>query len=61
MSNQSYPRFTYLGPDPTRRDVDPTRPAIADNKSDPTRGLTLPPCVHSLIEYLFINYLITIY
>ena len=36
---QSCPRVTFLWtrPDPTRRNVDPTRPAIADKKSDPTR------------------------
>ena len=34
---QSCPRVTFLGPDPTRQNVDPTRPAIADQKSDPTR------------------------
>ena len=36
--------------DPANRWPDPTRRAIADKKSDPTRGLTLPPYIHSLIE-----------
>ena len=35
---------TFLGPDPTRRNVDPTRPAIADKKSDPTRPDPSPMC-----------------
>ena len=35
--SQSCPRVTFLGPDSTRRNVDPTRLAIADKKSDPTR------------------------
>ena len=34
---QSCPRATFLGPDPTRRRLDPTRPAITHKKSDPTR------------------------
>ena len=48
--HQSCPRghFSWTRPDPTR-------PAIADKKSDPTRpdstrGPSLPPYVHSLIE-----------
>ena len=53
-------------PDPTRRNVDPTRPdprlpTKSLTRPDPTRGPTLPPNVHSLIEYLLINYLIIIY
>ena len=39
---QSCPQVTFLGPDPTRRNVDSTRPAIADKKSDPTRPDPLP-------------------
>ena len=37
---QSCPRVTFLGPDSTRQNVDPTRPAIADQKSYPTRPTT---------------------
>ena len=51
---QSCPRVTFLGPDPTRRNVDPTRP----DPRLPTKSLTRPdlrldpspPYVHSLIE-----------
>ena len=32
--DQSCPRDTFLGPDPTRRNVDPVWPAIIDKKSD---------------------------
>ena len=34
--------FSWTRPDPTRRSVDPTRPAIADKKSDPTKSLVQP-------------------
>ena len=34
---QSCPRVTFLGPDPTRRNFDPTRPEIADPTRAPTR------------------------
>ena len=34
--------FSWTRPNPTRRNVDPTRPAIADKKSDPTRSPTPP-------------------
>ena len=42
ITHQSCPRVTFLGLDPTRRNVDPTQPAIADKKSDPTRPATRP-------------------
>ena len=35
-------QFSWTRPDPTRRNVDPTRPAIADKKSAPTRTATQP-------------------
>ena len=41
---QSCPRVTFLGPDPTRRYVDPTRPAKIRQNRDPTRP---DPRVHS--------------
>ena len=44
---QSCPRATFLGPDPTRQNVDPTRPAIADPKSDPTRPDPTRPVARS--------------
>ena len=47
--NQSCPRVTFLGPDPTRRNVDPTRPAIADTNSDPTRPDPRPDLPHMYI------------
>ena len=37
-SKQSCPRVTFLGPDPTRRNFDPTKSVT---RSDPTRDLTL--------------------
>ena len=40
---------------------DPRLPTKSLTRPDPTRGPTLPPYVHSLIEKLFINYLIVIY
>ena len=57
---QSCPRVTFLGPDPTRRNVDPTRPAIANNKSDPTRSDPQPDpspicIVFNGIIIIFIN------
>ena len=49
---QSCPRVTFLGPDPTRRNLDPTRPdprlqTKSLTRPDPTRGPTLPPYVWS--------------
>ena len=38
MADQSCPRVTFLGPDPTRRNVDPTRP----DPRLPTKNLTRP-------------------
>ena len=43
ISELSTGHFSGTRPDPTRQNVDPTRPAIADKKSDPTR-LTPPIC-----------------
>ena len=37
ISELSTGHFSWTRPDPTQRNVDPTRPAIADKKSDPTR------------------------
>jgi len=34
--------FSWTRPDPTRRNVDPTRPAISDKKSDPARPAARP-------------------
>ena len=55
LANQSCPRVTFLGPDPTRPGEtltrpDPTRDCRQKVWPDPTRGPTLPPYVHSLIE-----------
>ena len=36
--------FSWTRLDPTRRNVDPTRLAIADKKSDPTRPPPSPIC-----------------
>ena len=47
----------FLRPDLTRPGKKLTRPALADKKSDPTRGPILPPYAHSLIE---LNYLLII-
>ena len=47
--------FSWTRPDPTRRNVDPTRPAIADKKSDPTRPDPRPdPSPH--MNILQLNY-----
>ena len=45
FSPQSCPRVTFLGPEPTQpvENVDPTRPAIADQKSD------LDPILHPYV------------
>ena len=37
MTRHSCPRVSFLGPDSTRQNVDPTRPSIADQKSESTR------------------------
>ena len=62
MFHQSCPRVTFLGPDPTRRNVDPTRPATADKKSDQTRPAArpFPICTffNRIIIYLLFNYYI---
>ena len=52
---QSCPRVTFLGPDPTRPDptrwnVDPTWPAIAVKKSDPTRPAARPPSQCTMVH-----------
>ena len=54
-THQSCPRVTFLGPDPTRPGEmltrpDPRLPTKSLTRPDPTRGPTLPPYVHSLIE-----------
>ena len=51
--------FSWTRPDPTRRNVDPTRPAIGDKKSDPTR-LAARLFIHMYILW-FNNYLIIIW
>ena len=55
MWGQSCPRVTFLGPDPTRPSEtltrpDPTHDCRQKVWPDSTRGPTLPPHVHSLIE-----------
>ena len=62
LLDQSCPRVTFFEPDPTRRNVDPTRPAIADKKSDPTRPAARPfPNMYNYWIIIFINLLIIIY
>ena len=61
---QSCPRVTFLGPEPTRRNIDPTRLTIADKKFDPTCPDPRPDlsriCIvfNLIIIYLLNNYYI---
>ena len=63
MPELSTGHFSWTRPDPgeTLTRPDPRLPSKSLTRPDPTRGPTLPPYVLSLIEYLFINYLIVIY
>ena len=52
--------FSWTRPDPTRRNVDPTRPALADKKSDPTRPDPRPDPSLICTFLIELNYLLII-
>ena len=52
MLVQSSPRVTFHEPDLTQRNVDSTRPAIANKKSDPTRPDPNPPHIMYYVSWV---------